>query len=205
MACAVRAQQMKKARSQNGFTLIETLLVVALIGVISVMAVPMMSNLIGNFRVTGDARTLSNSMAVAKMRAAANFTRVRIYADLTGQNYRMETWDKTAATWVTEAGATYLSSGVDFGYDIVPTPPPNTTGIIDQPAKCTTDEGDEIDGTACIMFNSRGVPIDTTSAPIVGAMYITDGEAVYAVSVASTGMMKSWQTYARSVPNWVMH
>ena len=203
---------MNSIRRASGFTLIETLMVVALIGVVSVIAVPMFGNMLGNFRVTGDARGLSNSAAVAKMRAAASFTRVRLYVDLVGRQYYMQAWvkedpsvDPEGGDWVTEGGATYLSSGVDFSFDVVPTPPPSTTAVIEQADMCTTDDGTEIAGTACVMFNSRGVPINSSFAPSVKTLYISDGQAVYAVTVASTGMLKSWRTFATSTPNWVLN
>jgi prepilin-type N-terminal cleavage/methylation domain-containing protein len=194
-------------KREAGFSLIEVMMVVGLIGVVSVIAVPMFGNMLGNFRVTGDARSLSNAVAVAKMRAASNFSRVRIYVDLAGGQYRIQTWDKTSndCCWVTEGGDTQLSTGVSFGYDVVTTPPPNTQGVIGQAPECLTDDADDtIAGTACIMFNSRGVAIDNTFAPTSSnALYVTDGSAVYGVTVASTGMLKSWRTLPSATPNWV--
>ena len=204
---------MNNARRESGFTLVETLVVVALIGVISVIAVPMFANMLGNFRVTGDARGLSNSVAVAKMRAASAFTRVRIYASLADGQFYTQTWVKEDVTadpeggdWVTEGGTSYLSDGVSFGFGVVGTAPPNTQGAIGQAPECTLDDGTAVAGTACIMFNSRGVPIDNTLAPTSqDALYLTDGTAVFGVTVASTGMLKSWRTLPTATPNWVLH
>ena len=61
-------------------------IVVGLIGVISAIAVPMFGNALANFRLSGDARSVSNAVAVAKMRAASDFSRVRLYVDLAGQD-----------------------------------------------------------------------------------------------------------------------
>jgi prepilin-type N-terminal cleavage/methylation domain-containing protein len=204
---------MINARRELGFTLIETLMVVALIGVVSVIAVPMFGNMLGNFRVTGDARGLSNSVAVAKMRAAATFSRVRLYATLADGQFYTQTWvkedlavDPEGGDWVTEGGTTYLSAGVSFGFGVVGAPPPSTQGVIGQAPPCTTDDGADIAGTACIMFNSRGVPIDNTFAPTAqDALYITDGTAVFGVTAAATGMLKSWRTLPTVTPNWVLH
>jgi prepilin-type N-terminal cleavage/methylation domain-containing protein len=198
---------MTRLRRDSGFTIVETLIVVGLIGVISAIAVPMFGNAIANFRVTGDARSLSNNVAVAKMRAASNFSRVRIYVDLAGRAHHLQTWTKASATccWVTEGGSTYLSSGVSFGYGVVGAPPPHTQDAIDQAPKCTLDDGTLIDGTACIMFNSRGVPIDSTFAPTNSdALYLTDGTGVFAVTVAATGMTRSWRTQPVATPTWVL-
>lgn len=198
---------MIKPRSESGFTLVETLVVVALIGVVSAIAVPMFGNAIANFRVTGDARSASNAIAVAKMRAASNFSRVRLYVDLSGRTHHLETLDKTTtpAHWTIEGGSTYLSSGVSFSYGVVSTPPPFTQTTISQAPLCTTDAGVTIAGTACVMFNSRGVPVDSTGAPTSSdAIYVTDGTAIYAITVAATGMVRSWRTQPTSTPSWVL-
>ena len=53
------------------------------------------------------------------------------------------------------------------------------------------------------MFNSRGVPIDSSGAPLgTNAFYLTDGSAVYAVTVAATGMLRSWRTLPVATPSW---
>jgi prepilin-type N-terminal cleavage/methylation domain-containing protein len=192
-------------RQDAGFTLIEMLVVVGLIGVVSAVAVPMMGNTIANFRVTGDTRSVSNAISVAKMRAASNFSRVRLYVDLTGKTHHLEAWDKTTSHWATEGGLTSLSSGVTFSFGVVSTPPPNTQTTIGQAPACTTDLGVAIANTACVMFNSRGVPIDATLAPTsIDALYITDGTAVYAVTIAATGMLRLWRTQPVATPAWVL-
>lgn len=198
---------MFRLRRDSGFTIVETLIVVGLIGVISAIAVPMFGNAIANFRVTGDARSLSNAIAVAKMRAAANFSRVRIYVDLAGRTHKLQSWSKASAVccWVTEGGSTNLSSGVSFSYGVVGTPPPNTQSTIQQAPVCTLDDGTAIANTACVMFNSRGVPINSTFAPTnLDAMYLTDGTGVYAVTIAATGMVRSWRTQPVASPTWVL-
>jgi prepilin-type N-terminal cleavage/methylation domain-containing protein len=194
---------MQHMRRESGYSLIEIMIVVAIIGVVSVIAVPMFGNMMANFRVTGDARGVSNSIAVAKMRAAANFTRVRLYVDLDSGSHHLQVWDKDAAAWVNEGGITYLSQNVSFDFGVVGTPPPNTQATIGQASKCLADDGSEIDGTACVMFNSRGVPIDTTFAPTnTDAIYLTDGTGVYAITVGATGMLRSWRTQPTSIPSW---
>lgn len=197
---------MARLRRDSGFTILETVIVVGLIGVISVVAVPMFGNAIANFRVTGDARGVSNAIAVAKMRAASNFSRVRLYVDLDGESHHLEAWDKTPpGAWVTEGGFTYLSSGVSYGYGVVTIPPPNTQGIIGQAPQCTDDDGNLIANTACIVFNSRGVPIDATGAPTtLNAIYVTDGTGVYGMTVAATGMLRSWHAPPVATPTWVL-
>jgi len=165
----------------------------------------MMGNALGFFRLSGDARSTSNSIALAKMRAASVFGRVRLYADLSTNQFHLETFDKTTSTWVVEGGTTSLSQRVRFGFAPVGSAPPNTTAAINQAPTCKSNAVPpaDIDNTACIIFNSRGTPIDSNGAPNnLGALYLTDGTAVYGVTVSATGMARTWRTVASATPNW---
>ena len=77
---------MSNSHRANGFSLMEIIIVVAVIGILSAMAAPLFNGAIQSFRLSGDARSVSNATAVAKMRAAAEFSRVRLYVDLSAQN-----------------------------------------------------------------------------------------------------------------------
>jgi prepilin-type N-terminal cleavage/methylation domain-containing protein len=189
----------------NGFSIIEITIVVALIGVISAIAVPMFGNAIASFRLSGDARGVTNAAAVAKMRAASDFSRARIFIDLTANTHHIERWNKTTSSWQPEGGVTALSSGVSFNFAPVTVPPPNTQASIAQAGQCIDDMSMPIANTACIMFNSRGVPIDSTFAPTgADALYLTDGSAVFGVTVAATGMLRLWRALPVAVPTWVL-
>jgi prepilin-type N-terminal cleavage/methylation domain-containing protein len=74
-----------KTQRAHGFSLLEIVVVVGIIGVISALALPIFDNAIAGFRVSGDARSLSNSAALAKMRAASDFSRVRLHVDLSAR------------------------------------------------------------------------------------------------------------------------
>jgi hypothetical protein len=94
---------------------------------------------------------------------------------------------------------------VRFGFDPVGTAPPNTTAAIGQAPMCKSNAVPPADiaGTACIIFNSRGTPIDSNGAPNnLGALYLTDGTAVYGVTVSATGMARTWRTVASAAPSW---
>jgi Tfp pilus assembly protein FimT len=188
-----------------GFSVIEMIMVAGLVAVLSAIAVPMFGGAIQGFRLSGDARSVSNLMAVAKMRAASDFSRARLFVDLSADTYHLERWDKDSSTWVPEGGVTGLSAGVAFTYGVVSAPPPNTQASIGQAAECVDNSNNPIANTACIMFNSRGVPVDATFAPTVDALYLSDGTAVYGVTIAATGMLRLWRTLPVATPNWVLN
>jgi prepilin-type N-terminal cleavage/methylation domain-containing protein len=191
---------------RRGFSLMEMLFVVALTGVIAAIAVPMMGNSLGFFRLSGDARSISNSIALAKMRAASVFGKVRVYIDRPNRGFRIETWDTTTNTWVADTGYTYLSQGVNFNFAPVGTAPPNTQGTIGEAAACKDNAGNDIANSSCVIFNSRGIPIDGTAAPapMVDAVYVTDGTAVFGITISATGMVRTWRTQPTATPNWVL-
>ena len=190
--------------SVAGFSLMELLLVLAVTGIVSAMALPMMSKTASNFRLSGAAHGLSSAVSVAKLRAASAFTRARVYVDLSVNRFHVETWQKTGAAWVTEGGTTTLPSLNTFSFGVVSSAPPNSQAVIAQAPACLDNAGAPIGSSACVLFNSRGIPVDSTGAPTaVDALYVTDGTAVYAVTLSATGLIQVWRTNPTSTPNWV--
>jgi prepilin-type N-terminal cleavage/methylation domain-containing protein len=197
---------------QAGFSLLELLLVVGLTTVIAAIAVPMMSNTIGDFRIRGDARALNSAVSLAKLRAASAFTQTRLYVDLSANTFHVESWQKTGTpAWVTEGGTTTLSTNDTFSQGVVATPPSSTQTTIGQAANCVGTTGTAIANTACVLFNSRGIPVAASGAPPnVGAptgndaLYVTDGTAVYGVTVSATGQIQLWRTKPLATPSWVL-
>jgi len=194
----------RSLRASNGVTLLELLFVCAVLAIVMAIAVPMSGNALGFFRLSGDARSTSNSISLAKMRAASVFSRVRLFVDLSSNSYHLETWNKATSTWDAEGGTNRLSSRVSFGYGSVSAAPPNTQATIGQAPFCKDKDGNDIGGTACVIFNTRGVPIDATGAPTMDAVYLTDGTAVYGVTVSATGMVRMWRTPPSATPSWVL-
>lgn len=205
----------------HGFSTVELLIVIAVALIVAGMAVPQYLTITRNLRISGDNRDLNGSIAQAKMRAAADFTQARVYVNLADNTFRIQTWSKTTATtgcWRPEGvnaapcstaanpgAGNALSAGVTFGFGQVGTPPANTQPAIGQAASCRNDtvlplgSGGAIPNTACIVFNSRGIPIDAARAPTnTGAFYITNAVGVYGVTVGAAGQIQSWVTSAKT-------
>lgn len=198
---------MRRSGGQQGYTLVELLAVVAVIGIIGAMAVPMTGSALDAHRFRSDAQALTNLVGLAKMRASAGFTRARVRADLETNSYVLERWDKAAGAWVVEGGRMWASRGVAFGFAGLGLPPPNTQDTIELSPACrtglTTGTGSPaIANTACVVFNSRGLPVDGTGALYGGhALYLTNGATVYGMTVTATPRIRLWWTPARS-PRW---
>jgi Tfp pilus assembly protein FimT len=186
---------MARLLDDDGFTAVEVLVVALLTVTMAAIAIPATRDLFGTLRLSGDARALSNNAALAKMRAAADFTKARLYVDTAARTYHVDRWDKPTAGWVAEGSPAPLSYGVNMTTGGLATPPPNTQTAIGQAPACLDNAGAAVANTACVVFNSRGIPVDATGTPFGNdAFYLSDGTAVYGVTVAATGLIRTWKS-----------
>jgi type II secretory pathway pseudopilin PulG len=199
---------MRPHQKEQGVALVELVIVVAIALIIAAMAVPTFLSTRRNYRVTGDARDIASEILLAKMRAASDFTQARARFNTAANNgyaantFQLEIWDKTNSVWAVDApsGTLSLSQGITFGYGTQSNPPPTTQATIGQAPGCTPGSGTNPGGgtaianTACVVFNSRSMPIDTTGAPTSNdAIYLTDGSGVYATTISATGLPQAWR------------
>lgn len=191
------------ARSDGGYSLIEVMVAMTVLAVLGSFAVPMVESTTNGIKLRDRAEAVSNLVGLAKMRATSQFSKSRVYVDLISDSYVMQLWDRDAGTWVDDEAAVTLPSGIEFGFAQVDEPPPNTQDTIGFAAACTNDLDQPIDKTACINFNSRGIPIDAAGSPVGGnAFYLTDGTGVRAITVTATPLIHNWWSSA-AAPGWI--
>lgn len=187
-----------------GFSAVELLIAVAIIGSIAAMTAPISGSMIEDIRLRGDAQGLSSAVALTKMTGAAKFTRARLRIDQNLGTYQVETWQTTGTPgWVIEGGTQRLSTGGAFGAGPVTTAPPNSQAVFGQPTACLNNEGDALDGTSCVIFNSRGLPVTSGGAPITTqVVYMRGPTGVFAIVVGATGQMQVWRTTLSAGGTW---
>jgi prepilin-type N-terminal cleavage/methylation domain-containing protein len=214
----VRKASPYKGNGERGFTILELLLVVVVSTILVAFSVPKYLTIRNSLRVSGDIRSIAEITSQAKLRAASGFTHARVYADLSGNTFQQQVWNKANACWVLDTDATNtcltftgsapsgsvtsLSPGDTFGFGTLTSPPGQAS--MSQAAQCLDNSSGAISNTACIVFNSRGIPINaSTSAPIAtDAFYVTNGTVVEAVTVSATASMQTWSTPSGSPANW---
>jgi type II secretory pathway pseudopilin PulG len=183
----------------SGFSLIETMVSMSVMMVLAAIAIPMVSAASANVKLNDNADTVANYVGLAKMRATARFSRARVYLNIAARTFVLQVYNQGAGAWANDTSVTTLPAGISFSFGDLDAPPTNTQPEIAFAAKCINDASPpaEIDGTSCIMFNSRGIPIDKNGSPIGGnAFYLTDGTGVRAITVTATPLIRNWWSSA---------
>lgn len=175
-----------KTKLASGFSLIELMIVAAIILVFLAMALPVLNQTMRTYRASSDARNIAAQLAMARMRAANKFTRARLNM-VSANTYQIEIETNRggcgASTWAADGGTITLQQQVSFGFGTVTAPAPPQTAPIAQPANNS------------VIFNSRGTPVDCNGVAVGSyAIYLqnTAGE-VYAVTVYPSSKTSAWR------------
>ena len=178
----------KRVEACSGFSMIELLIVMAVMSAMAAISLPSVQRTLRTYRILGDARGIAQTLTLAKMRSAANFTIEAVNWDPSNKSFSMKYFRKNPAQFEPDVStqSLNLTTGVSLG---LPASGPSTAV--------------GANNTSGILFNSRGLPVDASFNPIdtPQALYFNNGTDYYAVSVAVTGRIQTWK-YSDST--WVV-
>ncbi len=152
----------------KGFTFLEVVIVIAITGILSVLAVPGLSAFTDRLRIETAARTISTDLREVKMKSVLDRSDYAVLFDPENRMYELPERQSN------------LPHGVRFGFgEGVLGPPGNPTS--------TPDE----DG---VTFTSNKAAFYSRGSNSMGTIYITDDYNVtIAISVTVTGRIKIWK------------
>ncbi len=185
----------RTTRWGQGFTLLEVVVVLAIALIVFSMSILGGQAALRSYRASGDATAMTEVLSLTRMRAAESNTHARLNCSLTANFCQVEILNRTTNSYQNDTSAYSLSSGSSFSLNGIGAPPNGTQTALSQASPCLDNAGASIANTACIVFNSRGVPIDaTTLAPTKNdALYLANGTNSLAVTVSPTGAVSLWQ------------
>lgn len=196
-----------RKRIEAGFSMLELLVVLLMMGIIAAIAIPAAYNSLKGYRLHSDATAIASYLNVVRMKAASQYAPYRLVVNVGGGTYTMEklcgltttTVDSACTTpyqaFTTpqlEGGTQYISQGNTFSS----CRPSSITGsvypgtIIADPSPCPDP--------LYMYFNTRGSPVNNTGSPLTNGgdvLYLRNqNNLVDAVSVSIGGRVSvsSW-------------
>ena len=177
----MRDRQTPLVDGQRGFTMVELMLALGVVAIVLTTSLPLLLNSQRTYRLMNDTRTIADQLTMARVRAASEFTQVRLNFNLNNGSYQLQLWDKTNSNFdLAEGGTQYLSGAINFSFGGISTPAGSQTTIQESPQ---------------IIFNSRGVAVDNTGAATGNyAVYLRNDEGqTSAVTVSASGKVNIWR------------
>ena len=114
-----------KKMNKRGVTLIELVVVIAIIAIGALLLVPNMGPWIQSYRLRSATRDIVSTMRVAQMRAVSNNLNYRVSFDTGAGTYILQRRN-TGGLWVDEGTAQTLPTGISFPSDSPPVNNPLT-------------------------------------------------------------------------------
>ncbi|MEJ2110502.1 MAG: GspH/FimT family pseudopilin [Acidobacteriota bacterium] len=165
-----------------GFSAVEILIVLAMVGILSAFAIPSLSSAMRDMQFISDARNVSSALGYARLKAKSMMNPYRIEFDLDDNQWSVKRYDSGSDSWVLEQAVNELSSGV------------SNSGISLKGSAGSAPTGFPDTSSATITFNSRGIPVSGTTPTPNNIIYISRSDTdYYAITVTLTGKVQVWK------------
>jgi Tfp pilus assembly protein FimT len=177
---------MKCRKQEFGFTVIETAVVLLLVGIVIAIATPKINNALREYRLNTAVRQISDTIQRAKMQAMSDNQAVTLRVDTA--NKRAGIVVKDSAGNEVRTDYVPLPQGITFALPANVTPPMTNAPFsksVSFPAQGTSTTVFQQD------FNSRGFPAVATAGAI-NAIYLTNSKTYKALTLTSVGGISIW-------------
>jgi prepilin-type N-terminal cleavage/methylation domain-containing protein len=207
-------ERQKRPRSlgcDRGFSTVELLTVLLIMGLIAVIAIPQLLNGVKAYRLHSNAAALSSQLNLARFRATSQNTPYRVQIEMAAAPHRFSMDRLCGATPTsTDSNCTApyqaRTGGTEFG------PQPVELGVsftTTNPGGTTSYPGTITGGspTNVFYFNTRGMPVDSSGNPLNNGgavIYLTNGMSLTDAIVVSVGGRVSTYQWKASSSNWVL-
>ncbi len=181
-------------RNNSGFSMLELLVVISIIGIIAVMALPSAYTFVKGYRLHADASALASQLNVTRFRAASQFTPYRLSVSTGANLFNMDRMNTPTPPY--GSPSTEVSLGLSQGISFLATCPVSAKpGNI--PSSFTAS-------STTVYFNTRGLPVNNMGTPMNNnVIYLKNDNDLYdAVTVSLGGRITVWN-YNVATTTWV--
>jgi prepilin-type N-terminal cleavage/methylation domain-containing protein len=178
-------------KKNTGFSMLELLIVIAIIGVIAAFALPSAINFVKAYKLHADASAIASQLNVTRFRATSQYTPYRLHVTAASGLFRMDRLGTDYTSSYTE-----ISLGLSQGDSFLTSCPVSVKpGTI--PSSFSTASTD-------IYFNTRGLPVDSSKTPTDNnVIYLKNQNNLYdAITVSLGGRITVWG-YSTTTSTWV--